>query len=96
MTTVTSRFDQHALDALPSRAPFVERLRARSFDAFEALPIPSQETEEWRYTDLEGLDLDLQPFAEGGGPEAVNRHGSWRRPACSASVRGCRSSGTPR
>ena len=75
MTTVTSRFDQHALDALPSRAPFVERLRARSFDAFEALPIPSQETEEWRYTDLEGLDLDLQPFAEGGGPEAVNRHG---------------------
>ena len=54
MTTVTSRFDQHALEALPSRALFVERLRARSFDAFEALPIPSQETEEWRYTDLEG------------------------------------------
>jgi Fe-S cluster assembly protein SufD len=75
VTTVTSRFDRHALEALPSRAPFVGLLRARSFDAFEALPIPSQETEEWRYTDLEGLDLDLQPFAEGGGAEAVNRHG---------------------
>jgi Fe-S cluster assembly protein SufD len=75
VTTVTTGFDQRAIAALPSPAPFVEQLRARSFEAFEALPIPSQETEEWRYTDLEELDLDLQPFAEGGGPEAVNRHG---------------------
>jgi Fe-S cluster assembly protein SufD len=75
VTTTTTGFDRHALDALPSHAPFVRQLRARAFDAFHALPIPSQETEEWRYTDLEGLDLNLRPFAEGGGPEALNEHG---------------------
>ena len=68
MTTVTSRFDQHALEALPSRGPVRRAASGAGLDAFEALPIPSQETEEWRYTDLRGLDLDLQPFAEGGGP----------------------------
>jgi Fe-S cluster assembly protein SufD len=39
-----------------------------------SLPVPSQETEEWRYTDLSGLDLNFLPFVEGGGPEAINRH----------------------
>jgi Fe-S cluster assembly protein SufD len=57
--------------ALPAN---VRALRERAFEAFEALPIPSQDTEEWRYTDVSGLDLDLRPFADGGGPEAVNTH----------------------
>ncbi len=39
------------------------------------MPIPSQETEEWRYTDLSDFDLDFVPFSPGGGPEAVNGHG---------------------
>jgi len=41
-------------------------LRGRALRAFEALPVPSQETEEWRYTDLSKLDLDaFAPFAPG-------------------------------
>lgn len=77
MTDVATKtgFDREALDGLPSVPPFVGALRRRGFEAFEALPIPSPETEEWRYTDLTGFDLDFAPFAEGGGPEAVNRHG---------------------
>jgi Fe-S cluster assembly protein SufD len=67
MTQATKTgFDEEALSALPSPAPFVETLRKQAFDEFLALPIPSQETEEWRYTDLEGFDFDLRPFAEGG------------------------------
>jgi Fe-S cluster assembly protein SufD len=64
--TTKTGFDEEALAALPSPAPFVETLRKQAFDEFLALPIPSQETEEWRYTDLEGFDFDLRPFAEGG------------------------------
>jgi Fe-S cluster assembly protein SufD len=73
--TTTNGFDEEALTALPATSPFVEGTRKQAFGEFLALPIPSQETEEWRYTDLEDLDLDLRPFAEGGGPEAVNEHG---------------------
>ena len=40
--------------------------------AFESLPIPSQETEEWRYTDLEGFGFDLRPFVEGGHAENLD------------------------
>lgn len=76
MTTATSAgFDATALGSLPPSAAFVETLRRQAFDAFQALPMPSQETEEWRYTDVSRLDLGLRPFAEGGGPEAVNVHG---------------------
>jgi Fe-S cluster assembly protein SufD len=59
-------FDEEALSALSSPAPFVETLRKQAFDEFLALPLPSQETEEWRYTDLDGFDFGLHPFAEGG------------------------------
>lgn len=75
MTTASVGFDEHALSALPSAPPFVDEIRRRAFEEFEALPIPSQETEEWRYTDLEDFGFDLRPFADGGGPEAVNKHG---------------------
>jgi len=74
-TKTTTGFDEEALAALPPSAPFVEALRKEAFASYLALPVPSSETEEWRYTDVSGLDLDLRPFAEGGGPEAMNRHG---------------------
>lgn len=64
--TIRTGFDEVGLAALPSIAPFVETLRKQAFAEYLALPLPSQETEEWRYTDLEGFDFDLQPFAEGG------------------------------
>ncbi|HEU4354707.1 MAG TPA: Fe-S cluster assembly protein SufD [Actinomycetota bacterium] len=58
-------FDEEALGALPSAPPFIEALRKQAFTEYLALPIPSQETEEWRYTDLSGLDLGFAPFAPG-------------------------------
>jgi len=73
--TISSRFDEHALAELPEVAGFTGELRLRALGEFEAMPIPSQATEEWRYTDLSDFDLDFIPFSAGGGPEAVNRHG---------------------
>jgi Fe-S cluster assembly protein SufD len=65
-------FDEEALASLPSPAPFLETLRKQAFNEFLALPIPSQETEEWRYTDLEHFDFDLRPFAGGGRAENLD------------------------
>ncbi|MGH2572961.1 MAG: Fe-S cluster assembly protein SufD [Actinomycetota bacterium] len=46
-------------------------LRARAFAAVEAMPMPSPETEEWRYTDLRQLDLSAYtPHAQ--EPPAAN------------------------
>lgn len=72
-TTTSMGFDEHALAALPPSAPFVQQLREQAFERFLALPIPSQETEEWRYTDLEELDLGLRPFTEGGRAENLDQ-----------------------
>ncbi len=74
-STTTTRFDEEAFAALPPTAPFVEAIRKQAFEELAALPLPSQETEEWRYTDLEEFDFDLRPFTDGGGPEGVNAHG---------------------
>ena len=62
---MTRGFDARALGNLPAAPAFVGALRRRALEEFLALPIPSQETEEWRYTDLSGLDLSLVPFVEG-------------------------------
>ncbi len=76
MTAVsTTTFDERALGFLPKAPSFVAELRADALQRFEAMPVPSQETEEWRYTDLSAFELDFLPFAEGGGPEDLNRHG---------------------
>src|SRR5439155_12040294 len=65
--TVTKHaFDEQALAALPASTPFIDGLRKQAFDEFLALPIPSQETEEWRYTDVSELDLGLAPSTPGG------------------------------
>jgi Fe-S cluster assembly protein SufD len=74
-TQTTLPFDEHALAELPEAAGFTGELRLRALREFEAMPIPSQETEEWRYTDLSDFDLDFIPFSPGGGAEAVNHHG---------------------
>jgi Fe-S cluster assembly protein SufD len=72
-TATRTGFDEEALHALPASTPFADGLRKQAFEEFLALPIPSQETEEWRYTDLSGLDLSFTSFVRGGGPEAVNK-----------------------
>src|SRR6476619_4992368 len=73
MTSTT--FDEAAFELLPKTTEPLQRIRKQAFEEFRALPIPSQETEEWRYTDLSDFELDFIPFSPGGGPEAVNRHG---------------------
>jgi Fe-S cluster assembly protein SufD len=65
-------FDEEALAALPPAGPFVEELRKRGLEDYRALPIPSQETEEWRYTDLSELDFDFTPFAAGARAETLD------------------------
>ena len=64
-TTEATTFDERALAALP-RAPAVSQaLRTQAFEEFRALPVPSQETEEWRYTDLSGFGLSFDPRTSG-------------------------------
>src|SRR5436190_18536845 len=56
-------FDDRAFEGLPEGPDFVRSLRKAAFEEFRSLPIPSQETEEWRYTDLSSFDLRF-----GSGP----------------------------
>ena len=65
-------FDEHALASLPEAAGFTGDLRRQAFADFEALPIPSQETEEWRYTDLSELELTFAPYTAGGRTENLD------------------------
>ena len=74
MTAVsTTTFDERALEALPEAPSFTSKLRLEAFQRFDSLPVPSQETEEWRYTDLSGFELDLTPHAEGGAVEHLDQ-----------------------
>jgi Fe-S cluster assembly protein SufD len=63
-------FDRAALDALPIAPGSTGAIRERAFEQFQALPVPSQETEEWRYTDLSDFALDFVPHAPGHGAGA--------------------------
>ena len=66
MTAVsTTTFDEHALDLLPEAAGSTSKLRSQACERFGSLPVPSQETEEWRYTDLSNFELDFTPHVEG-------------------------------
>jgi len=68
-------FDERALAALPEAAGFAGPLRKQAFEELQTLPVPSQATEEWRYTDLSGFALDFAPFTPGGDEEDLGRHG---------------------
>jgi Fe-S cluster assembly protein SufD len=65
MAAVSTTFDERALEALPDGAGSWAQLRTKAFEQFNASPVPSQETEEWRYTDLSSFELDFTPFVEG-------------------------------
>lgn len=73
MTTTTETFDEAALAALPAVPSFVESIRKQAFEEYRALPIPSQETEEWRYTDLSSFDLGFVPHTPGHGRGAPSQ-----------------------
>src|SRR5207253_5088290 len=53
-------FDEAAFDLLPKATEPLQRMRKQAFEEFRALPIPSQETEEWRYTDLSDFELSFE------------------------------------
>jgi Fe-S cluster assembly protein SufD len=58
-TAASIRFTDESLDAIARRDgdPAVSALRRSAFEQFTTLPVPSPETEEWRYTDLRQFDL---------------------------------------
>ena len=66
VTTTGTTFDAHALASLPEAAGVIAELRARAFEEFGTFTLPSQETEEWRYTDVSNLVFDHTPFTPGG------------------------------
>jgi Fe-S cluster assembly protein SufD len=61
----SATFDERALDDLPEGPASVAAHRRNAFELFRSMPLPSQETEEWRYTDLSDLDLDFPAFTPG-------------------------------
>jgi Fe-S cluster assembly protein SufD len=71
----TETFDERALEALPNGSGSIAAQRRQALELFRSMPVPSQETEEWRYTDLSDFELDFDAFADGGTAEDLNRHG---------------------
>ena len=61
----TTTFDERALGRLPEGTPGTAAQRRQALGLFEQMPVPSQETEEWRYTDLSAFELDFEPYADG-------------------------------
>jgi Fe-S cluster assembly protein SufD len=61
----TTTFDERALEALPDGTASTVAQRRRALELFRSTPVPSQETEEWRYTDLSGFDGGFAPHAAG-------------------------------
>src|SRR5918994_6767668 len=57
----TTTFDERALEALPDGAASTASQRRRALELFRSMPVPSQETEEWRYTDPSGFGLGFAP-----------------------------------
>ena len=64
--TLVERFTEDALPAPPGQPSWAAERRREALGLYRALPVPSQETEEWRYTDLSDLALDsFSPYAAG-------------------------------
>lgn len=63
-------------DALPTpegQPTWATGLREEALTAYEALPIPSQNTEEWRYTDVSEFDFDaFRPGAPGATADTLD------------------------
>ena len=59
--SIETGFSKDALERVAASDGMAPRgsdpLREEAFAQFEAMPMPSPETEEWRYTDLRHLDL---------------------------------------
>lgn len=73
MTTLTTGFTRDALPAPAGEPAWHRRLREEAVALFEAMPVPSQETEEWRYTDLSGFEVEaFAPFAPGRTGESLD------------------------
>jgi Fe-S cluster assembly protein SufD len=70
--TATTTFDEAALAALPEAAGFTGPLRKQAFEEFHALPLPSPETEEWRYTDVSDFTFDVAARTPGGRAENLD------------------------
>jgi Fe-S cluster assembly protein SufD len=65
-TLIENGLAEKGLPSPEGEPGWTRALREEAFGLFRALPIPSQETEEWRYTDLSGLDVEaFAPFAPG-------------------------------
>jgi Fe-S cluster assembly protein SufD len=65
-TAVTAGFDLDAINAIASSSEptWLTENRREAFRRFQALEWPDPNSEEWRYTDLKGFDLDtLKPAA---------------------------------
>jgi Fe-S cluster assembly protein SufD len=75
MADVATRtpFRKEALPAQAGEPAFLRALRERALAEFDALPMPSPETEEWRYTDITDLDLDFEPFVAGGAADSLDQ-----------------------
>ena len=89
-TVTTSGFTNEALEELARRdgETLSAPLRRDAFERFEAMPLPSAETEEWRYTDLTELDLGAYSPARKSRRRprstSVQARGARRPPATSA------------
>lgn len=56
------------LGSLHGEPDWLRARRRTAFEAFERLPMPSRSDEEWRRSDLRGLDLDqFEPFENASG-----------------------------
>ena len=72
-TLTTGGFTEERLPAPVGEPSYSAALRREALQLYETLPIPSQETEEWRYTDLSGLDLGAYvPFVPGRRAESLD------------------------
>jgi Fe-S cluster assembly protein SufD len=66
-------FDERALSELPEASAFTGTIRTRALQEFQSLPLPSAETEEWRYTELGDFSFDFAPFSPGGKAENLDQ-----------------------
>ena len=83
-------FDEVAFELLPKTTEPLQRMRKQAFEEFRALPIPSQETEEWRYTDLSDFELSFEPHVPGGVRTTSGQDPRWARHRVHGSGRGGR------